>query len=115
MEWLGVLGVGAAVLLASAALAWMLQRRMRWLHPIGTAVLTIVLMLAILVLIVGWTLVQALARVGEAGTGTGAVSTAAPAVDMLNYGVLQGMLILAVGFPIALLTAFRTRGRKSGR
>jgi hypothetical protein len=112
MDWISVLGVGVAVLLASAALAWMLQRRLRWLHPIGTAVLTIVLMLAILVLIAGWTLVQALARIGEAGTGTGAVSTAAPAIDMVNYAVLQGMLILVLGFPIALLTAFRTRGKK---
>ncbi|NML04650.1 hypothetical protein [Sphingomonas sp. G-3-2-10] len=113
MEWLGVIGIGAAVLLASAALSWMLQRRMRWLHPVGTAVLAIVLMLAILVLIVGWTIVQTLARIGEAGTGT--VSDAVPAVDMLHYGVLQGMLILAVGFPIALIVAFRTRGRKGGR
>lgn len=113
MDWLTILGIGAAVLLASAGLSWMLQRRMRWLHPIGTAVLTIVLMLAILVLVVGWSIVQTLARIGAAGEGN--VSDAVPAIDMLNFGVVQAMLILAIGFPIALVTAFRTRGRKSGR
>lgn len=115
MDLLAMFGIASGALIASAALAWMLQRRLRWLHPIGTAVLTVVLLLAILVLSVGWTVVQALARIGAAGTGDGAVGMAAPAVEMVNYGVLQGMLILVVGFPVALLTAFRTRRTKGGR
>lgn len=113
MEWLGIAGIGAAVLLASAVLAWILQRRLRWLHPVGTAIITVLLMLAMLIVIVGWTVVQTLARIGEAGAGT--VSDAVPAVDMVHYGVLQAILILVIGFPIAMVVAFRTRRRLTRR
>ncbi|MDF7776509.1 hypothetical protein P1X14_14735 [Sphingomonas sp. AOB5] len=112
MDWLGMLGIGAAVLLASAVLAWILQRRLRWLHPVGTAVMTVLLLLAALIVIVGWSVVQTLARIGEAGQGS--VSDAVPAVDLVHYGVIQAMLILALGFPIAMFTAFRTRRKIRG-
>lgn len=102
--------VAAAIaLVTSLILAWILQRRLRRLHPILTALLTTVLLMAILVVMVGGIMVQSLAQIGAEGSGN--VTHAAPAVEMLIYGGLQGMLLLVIGFPTALITAFRTRGR----
>jgi hypothetical protein len=106
--------VGAIVaLLASAGLAWLLQRWKPGLHPAATAGITLGALVLLTVLVAGVVIVRTLIVVGAAGGDqTGIVDGPGLIVaTAFISGVLEILLLAVIGFPAAWLVASRVRRR----
>jgi hypothetical protein len=111
---LGFLLGGAVIAgVVSAALAWLLQRIMPRMHPAVTALISVGLLLVIVVIVIGVLFVRTLIAIGSAGHAS--IDDQAPVVSVVILGVPAVMLLMVIGFPAALVAAFRRRASLSGR
>jgi membrane protease YdiL (CAAX protease family) len=112
MDGLAIVIEAAMAALFSGLAAWLLQRRMPNLHPIGTAMIAVALLILLVILGAGFAAFRQLVDIGAAGhadiDGPGTLFAAT-----IIYGILAVILVSVIGLPVALVTAFRTRRRNA--
>ena len=103
-------GAALAAILVPVLAAWLLQRTAPNMHPAVTAVLVTVLLVVLEIIVIGVGVLRALGSITEA-TPNPVSGPGSYAATLLILGVPLIMRTAVLGFPAALVAAFRTRKR----
>ena len=108
------LGAMALAGLASAAAAWLLQWAMPRVHPVLTAGIVLILLILLDAIVAGVLIVRTLAIMGAEGRAS--IDTqGAFAASTYIFRILEFMCLIAIGLPVAIVTAFARRRRDRRR
>lgn len=103
----------ATAALASAGLGWLLQRAMPKLHPLLTAVSALIILVVLDAVVAALVVFRALVTLGEMGR-PGIDGPGSLAVWAYTFGVLEAILLVVVGYPVAVIAAFVRRRHRQG-